>query len=617
MASLSSDSTSTKEEHPLQKRLDASFLGLDPSKLPGVLLVCSKVFRAPPGFETVWHHCSAAPLDQLPGASAVLFALDVLDKQQFAELLSAIRLVDMVEDAPPMLVLPLVLEKSQLFCTEARAQLSRALQDGADSILAGAPEGHSLALQVHTSLPRVQVQAMKVSFLVNVRRAAVGQAEEVKHSTRFILWEYLNNRLFAAIPPLDRSLLVSDRVAVGYALGRRIGGSGRSIVCEAVLESSGNTEGAGFTDVPEAADSLSEESEEDSDSGSSLSSGHTEEDDTVSVTAGSAGSADDWRLPQAPAAAAANESGSTTTTTPAPRGTATMVSSSGAMGSSTQRVRRRTLPAQVMRVLAKSDTTTFEDMKDLNRAIEVHTLVSSVTWAHPNIAGLIGVFHAEHHLCFLMEHGGRLTLQQLLSPIGSTVDASVDLARVAKQVVATVAHLHAGPHVVHGDIRPANFRVRPMDEEPALKLVDWDHACVQEVGMLCRRKAGTMPYMAPEVVFTDEYCGFAADSWSLGITLLELLCGNGIMTKLLGIEADMPLPTRRKAGISELIPLAMKIQRLFRQSDSAQKYLDDHMLVPTWRAPFTVLAPQTKGLLELGYRRRLSAPMVDQALPER
>merc|ERR1712008_166466 len=216
----------------------------------------------------------------------------------------------------------------------------------------------------------------------------------------------------------------------------------------------------------------------------------------------------------------------------------------------------------------------------------------------------------EHHLCFLMENGGRMTLQQLLSSLGSPAHASVDIARVAKQVVATVAHLHAGPHVVHGDIRPANFRVRPMDEEPALKLVDWDHACVQDAGMLCRRKAGAMPYMAPEVVFTDEYCGLAADSWGMGIALLEILCGNGIMETFLGIETDMPLPTRSKAGMSELVPAAMKIQRLFRQSDSAQKYLDAHMLVPTCRAPFTILAPQTKGLLELGYRRRLTAPMV-------
>jgi len=391
-----------------------------------------------------------------------------------------------------------------------------------------------------------------------------------------------------------------------------------------VLESGGNTDGAGFADAAEAAESLSEESEEDSDSGSSLSSGHSEEDDTGSVTAGSAGSADDWRPPQAATAAAAaaaadaaSESGTTTTAALAPEGAIFMAIGSGAVSSSTERVRRRNLPAQVMRVLAKSDATTFEDMKDLNRAIEVHTLVSSATWAHPNIASLAGVFHAEHHLCFLMENGGRLTLQQLLSPVGSTTDASVDVARVAKQVVATIAHLHAGPHVVHGDIRPANFRVRPMEEEPLLKLVDWDHACVQDAGTLCRRKAGTMPYMAPEVVFTDEYCGFAADSWSMGITLLELLCGNGIMSKLLGTEADMPLLTLGKARMNELIPLAMKIQRLFRQSDSAQKYLDAHMRVPTWRAPFTVLAPQTKGLLWLGYRRRLTAPMVDQALAER
>merc|ERR1712019_116299 len=95
---------------------------------------------------------------------------------------------------------------------------------------------------------------------------------------------------------------------------------------------------------------------------------------------------------------------------------------------------------------------------------------------------------------------------------------------IITQIASAVAHLHTGPHICHRDIKPENITLAGSGSGMCLKLVDFDLAIIREGGATCCSICGTLPFMAPEVMFSFEYDGFAADIWSLGVVFFETLC---------------------------------------------------------------------------------------------
>ncbi|KAG2546367.1 mitogen-activated protein kinase kinase 9-like [Panicum virgatum] len=99
------------------------------------------------------------------------------------------------------------------------------------------------------------------------------------------------------------------------------------------------------------------------------------------------------------------------------------------------------------------------------------------------------------------------------------------LAEVAAQALSGLAHLHAR-RVVHRDVKPANLLVSAAGE---VKIADFGIAKVlSRAGDHCAAYEGTAAYMSPERFDTERHghadpC--AADVWSLGVTVLELLMG--------------------------------------------------------------------------------------------
>ncbi|OEL37329.1 Mitogen-activated protein kinase kinase 7 [Dichanthelium oligosanthes] len=99
------------------------------------------------------------------------------------------------------------------------------------------------------------------------------------------------------------------------------------------------------------------------------------------------------------------------------------------------------------------------------------------------------------------------------------------LAEVAAQALAGLAHLHARS-VVHRDVKPANLLVSTAGE---VKIADFGIAKVlSRAGDHCAAYEGTAAYMSPERFDTERHSHAdpcAADVWSLGVTILELLMG--------------------------------------------------------------------------------------------
>ncbi|XP_040377736.1 mitogen-activated protein kinase kinase 9-like [Oryza brachyantha] len=118
---------------------------------------------------------------------------------------------------------------------------------------------------------------------------------------------------------------------------------------------------------------------------------------------------------------------------------------------------------------------------------------------------------------------------------GGSVDAVVGrrgafpeaaVAEVAAQALSALAYLHAR-RVVHLDVKPANLLASTAGE---IKVADFGIAKVlPRAGDHCASYVGTAAYMSPERFDPEAHGGHydpcAADVWSLGVTLLELLVG--------------------------------------------------------------------------------------------
>ena len=75
---------------------------------------------------------------------------------------------------------------------------------------------------------------------------------------------------------------------------------------------------------------------------------------------------------------------------------------------------------------------------------------------------------------------------------------------------------------MHRDLKHLNIFLSDTSENPKIKIGDFGLACQLREDELIRKVAGTIGFMAPEIV-KDEPSDFKADIWSLGIILFALL----------------------------------------------------------------------------------------------
>ena len=147
---------------------------------------------------------------------------------------------------------------------------------------------------------------------------------------------------------------------------------------------------------------------------------------------------------------------------------------------------------------------------------------------HPNIVRLLdfGVgAGAEPYLVFELLQGQ--TLHEALASAGPLSVARA--ARVGAQILKALMEAHARG-VVHRDIKPANVFLCNFQGEPDfVKVLDFGIAKGRDSGTLTGRGGvlGTPAYMAPEQA-NGGVVGFAADLFSLGLMLEEMLTGKAV-----------------------------------------------------------------------------------------
>jgi serum/glucocorticoid-regulated kinase 2 len=137
---------------------------------------------------------------------------------------------------------------------------------------------------------------------------------------------------------------------------------------------------------------------------------------------------------------------------------------------------------------------------------------------HPFLVGMVFCFQTEERIYFIMPfiRGG-----ELFQHLRTEKFFKEDKARFyAASMGIALEYLH-NHGIVYRDIKPENILI---GEDGYLKLIDFGMAKMLKGNEKAMSFCGTPEYLAPEII-TGEGHNRAADWWSYGILLFEMLCG--------------------------------------------------------------------------------------------
>uniref|UniRef100_A0A7N0ZXA7 non-specific serine/threonine protein kinase n=1 Tax=Kalanchoe fedtschenkoi TaxID=63787 RepID=A0A7N0ZXA7_KALFE len=139
---------------------------------------------------------------------------------------------------------------------------------------------------------------------------------------------------------------------------------------------------------------------------------------------------------------------------------------------------------------------------------------------HPNIVKIYEVIGTKTKIYIVMEYvsGG-----QLSDKLSYAKRLGEDEARkIFQQLIDAVDYCH-GRGVYHRDLKPENLL---LDNKGNLKVSDFGLSALRKPGDLLSTACGSPCYVAPELVLNNKYDGSAADVWSCGVILFEMLSGS-------------------------------------------------------------------------------------------
>jgi serine/threonine protein kinase len=165
------------------------------------------------------------------------------------------------------------------------------------------------------------------------------------------------------------------------------------------------------------------------------------------------------------------------------------------------------------------DKGSFEDdltRQQLAEEVRLHKFLS-----HPNVVRLYDVIDTDSHIYIILE---LIEGQELCKYLSTRDELSEDEARrFFRQILDGVQHCH-DRMVSHRDLKLENIM---LDCELNCHLVDFGLAAEIREGELLTRSCGSLEYVAPEIISSQNggYEGAKVDVWSCGVLLFALLSG--------------------------------------------------------------------------------------------
>ena len=138
---------------------------------------------------------------------------------------------------------------------------------------------------------------------------------------------------------------------------------------------------------------------------------------------------------------------------------------------------------------------------------------------HPNVIKIYNHFIEQQYLFIILEMCKGGSLQEIIKKNGKLKGQK--LLKTTHEIVSGIDALHA-QKIAHHDIKPANIL---FDSYERAKLADFGFAAV-ELEPKIKRFAGSIFYMAPEILKKIPYDPFKADIWAFGVTLFQMATGD-------------------------------------------------------------------------------------------
>lgn len=138
---------------------------------------------------------------------------------------------------------------------------------------------------------------------------------------------------------------------------------------------------------------------------------------------------------------------------------------------------------------------------------------------HPNIVRIHEVIGTKTKIYLVMEYVSGGQLSDKLSYAKKLNDQ--EAKKLFQQLIDAVDYCHARG-VYHRDLKPENLL---LDSKGDLKVSDFGLSALRKPGDMLKTACGSPCYVAPELLANKGYDGAAADVWSCGVILFELLAG--------------------------------------------------------------------------------------------
>ncbi|XP_052174538.1 serine/threonine-protein kinase AtPK2/AtPK19-like [Diospyros lotus] len=185
----------------------------------------------------------------------------------------------------------------------------------------------------------------------------------------------------------------------------------------------------------------------------------------------------------------------------------------GAFGKVFQVRQRGTSEIYAMKVMRKDKIIEKNHAEYMKAERDILTRIQ-----HPFIVQLRCSFQTKYRLYLVLDfvNGGHLFFQLYHHGLFRE-----DLARTyTAEIVSAVSHLHANG-VMHRDLKPENIL---LDADGHVMLTDFGLAKQFDENTRSNSMCGTVEYMSPEIILGKGH-DKAADWWSVGILLFEMLTG--------------------------------------------------------------------------------------------
>lgn len=127
---------------------------------------------------------------------------------------------------------------------------------------------------------------------------------------------------------------------------------------------------------------------------------------------------------------------------------------------------------------------------------------------------------------------------------------------------------------------------------------------VTQAGFVRKDQCGTMPYVAPEIFLEEGYEPSAADVFSLGAVLLEVLCGSRAFNRFVGWQ-------------KQVCPCVEHVQKLadcVRQRSCLLEWVEDRATCPEEGPVPEHLTQLILAMLEVELRRRCTSQDAEDTL---